>query len=99
MKLYYVYILKCSDCSYYTGITNEINRRLEEHHSGLNKCCYTSKRLPLELVHLEEFIDVNQAIDREKQIKKWSKKKKDALSKKNYEELKILCKNYRDSKG
>ncbi len=41
MKRYYVYILKCSDNSYYTGFTNNIERRLNEHNSGINKECYT----------------------------------------------------------
>ena len=41
MKRYYVYILKCSDNSYYTGFTNNIERRLNEHNSGINKEYYT----------------------------------------------------------
>jgi putative endonuclease len=62
MKRYYVYILKCSDNSYYTGITNNIDRRLNEHNFGLNKDCYTFNKRPLDLVFWTAFNDVNQAI-------------------------------------
>jgi putative endonuclease len=77
MKIYYVYILLCSDKSYYTGITNNLTKRLEDHSQGITK--YTRKRLPLRLVYYEEFEYVHDAIDREKQIKGWSRKKKIAL--------------------
>ena len=50
-KLLYVYILKCSVKTYYTGITNNPERRLEEHSSGINKKCYTFSRRPLEIVY------------------------------------------------
>lgn len=76
MKIYYVYILKCSDNSYYTGVTNNINRRLNEHNFGLNKECYTFNKRPVDLVFYTEFNDVNQAIAFEKQVKGWSRKRK-----------------------
>lgn len=76
---YHVYILKCSDGSYYTGITNNIERRLIEHQSGENPACYTFKRRPLELVFNEVFNDVNQAIAFEKQVKGWRREKKEAI--------------------
>ncbi len=79
MKQYYVYILKCSDESYYTGMTNDINRRLNEHNYGLNKESYTHDRRPLNMVFCTEFNDVNQAISFEKQVKGWSRKKKEAI--------------------
>lgn len=66
---YSVYILKCSDGSYYTGITNDLERRLYEHQSGLNLEFYTHRRRPVELVFHQDFNDVNQAIDFEKQVK------------------------------
>ncbi|WP_439129983.1 GIY-YIG nuclease family protein, partial [Polaribacter sp.] len=47
MKTYFVYILKCSDNLLYTGITNNIERRFNEHQKGLNKNCFTFKRRPL----------------------------------------------------
>jgi putative endonuclease len=93
----YVYILACSDNSYYTGVTNDIERRLYEHDAGLDKESYTYIRRPLELKYLEQFDDINKAIEREKQIKKWSRKKKEALFEENYYLLKILSKKIRKS--
>ncbi|MDC9722175.1 MAG: GIY-YIG nuclease family protein [Urechidicola sp.] len=95
MKTYYVYILKCSDSILYAGITNDVERRLDEHQRGLNKTCFTFKRRPLELIFYQDFNDVEQAIYFEKKIKKWSSKKKLALSNGDYDMLEILseCRN------
>ncbi len=95
MKVYYVYILICSDGLTYTGFTNNISRRFEEHQNGKNKTCFTYKRRPLKLIFHQEFNDVHQAINFEKRIKKWSSKKKLALAKGEYDLLKILaeCRN------
>ncbi len=95
MKLYYVYILKCSDNLTYTGITNDLARRLEEHQKGLNKNCFTYKRRPLILIFKQEFNDVEQAIYFEKKIKNWSPKKKFALANGDFDMLQILseCRN------
>ena len=90
MKRYYVYILKCSDGSYYTGMTNDINRRLNEHTYGLNQESYTFHKRPLELVFCADFNDVIQAIAFEKQVKGWSRKKKEAIIKDKWEDLKKL---------
>jgi putative endonuclease len=79
MKQYYVYILLCKDGSYYTGITNDIDRRLAEHERGESKVAYTFKRRPLKLVFYEHFSDVIQAIAFEKQVKDWRREKKEAL--------------------
>lgn len=91
----YVYILKCADNSCYTGVTNDINRRFEEHQNGINTTCYTYNRRPLQLVFIEQFQRYDQAIALEKQIKGWSRKKKEALIEQNYALLKQLsaCKN------
>ncbi len=95
MKTYYVYILKCSDGFTYTGVTNNISRRLEEHERGLNKNCFTYKRRPVELIFHQVFNDIEQAIYFEKKIKKWSNKKKVALANGDYDILQILaeCRN------
>ena len=92
MKNYYVYIVKCFDDSYYTGITNNVERRIAEHNTGINKDCYTFSRRPVELMFCEYFIDPNQAIKFEKQIKGWSRKKKEAIIEGNWEKLKELSK-------
>ncbi|MES2810644.1 MAG: GIY-YIG nuclease family protein [Bacteroidota bacterium] len=79
MKQYYVYILLCKDDSYYTGVTNNIDRRFAEHEAGENPTCYTFKRRPLKLVFTETFHDINQAISFEKQVKGWRRAKKEAI--------------------
>lgn len=86
MKEYFVYILKCSDESYYTGVTNNLERRVFEHNSGMIKG-FTSTRLPVKLVFAERFSDVNDAIKFEKQIKGWSRRKKEALINRDFDLL------------
>ena len=86
MKDYFVYILKCSDDSYYVGITNNLEKRINEHQSGMIRG-YTSSRPPIRLVFSERFTDVNQAIRLEKQLKGWSRKKKEALINRNLDLL------------
>ncbi len=95
MKQYYVYILKCYDNSYYTGFTNDMERRITEHNSGMTKGTYTSTRLPVVLVWLETFSDPNQAIMVEKQIKGWSRRKKEALINEDWEKLVEYSRNYK----
>jgi len=92
MKLSYVYILKCSDNAYYTGVTSNLNKRLIEHKSGKHIDSYTYKRRPVELKFYAEFTDINLAISSEKQIKKWSKAKKEALINNEFEKLPNLSK-------
>ncbi len=91
MKLYCIYILECSDGLTYTGITNDLTRRIVEHEKGLNKSCFTYKRRPVKLIFHQEFNDVEQAIYFEKKIKKWSAKKKKALAMGDFELLKLLA--------
>ncbi len=79
MHQYFVYILLCNDDSYYTGVTNDLDRRMYEHENGVNPGCYTCKRRPLKLVFNERFTDITQAIAFEKQIKGWNRKKKEAI--------------------
>ncbi len=80
MKFYYVYIVECSDKLLYTGITNDLSRRISEHNAGVHNTSFTYKRRPVNLIFSQEFNDVNQAIFFEKKIKKWSAKKKRALA-------------------
>jgi len=92
MKQSYVYILHCSDDTYYTGVTSNLTSRLYEHKSGFHPDSYTFKRRPLKLVFYCEFTDINLAIEKEKQIKKWSKAKKEALINGDYDVLVNLAK-------
>ncbi|WP_372770414.1 GIY-YIG nuclease family protein [Lutibacter sp.] len=95
MKLSYVYILKCSDNTYYTGVTSNLENRIFQHESGFYPNCYTFKRRPLLLVFYAEFTDINLAFEIEKQIKKWSKVKKAALVNGEFDKLQWLseCRN------
>ena len=92
MKVYYVYILLCADKTYYTGVTSNLNSRLEKHVNGFYRDSYTYKRRPLELVFYAEFTNVDIAIEKEKQIKKWSQAKKKALIEGRYDDLTNLAK-------
>ena len=92
MKIYYVYILECSDKSYYTGFTSNLEKRFEEHSAGKYKGSYTHNKRPLKLVYHCEFTNVEMAIETEKQLKKWSRAKKEALINGEYEKLPNLAK-------
>jgi len=87
----YTYILECSDGSYYTGSTKNLNKRLEEHQNG-EGANYTKKRLPVKLVYYEEYDRIDVAFEREKQIQGWRRKKKKALIDYKLEELSKLSK-------
>ena len=91
-KYIYLYILLCSDKSYYTGVTNNLEKRLKQHQDGTNKQSYTYSRRPIELVYHELFTDFNLAFEWETKIKKWSKVKKEALINGNYDLLPALSK-------
>jgi putative endonuclease len=90
MWVYYVYMLRCFDGTFYTGVTNDVVRRYEEHCSGSNQRCYTYTRRPLRLVYAEEFRYVNDAIAWEKRLKVWTHKKKRAFAEQDWPLLKRL---------
>jgi len=95
MKFYYVYMLRCKDKSLYTGVTSNLEQRIIEHQSGKHPNSYTYNRRPLELVYFQKFKEPNQAIEFEKQLKKWSRSKKEALVNQDYELIKVFseCRN------
>jgi putative endonuclease len=74
----YLYILECSDGSYYTGSTKDLIKRFAQHMAG-EGANHTKKRLPVKLVYFEEYKRIDEAYYREKQIQKWTRKKKEAL--------------------
>ncbi|MCZ2277658.1 MAG: GIY-YIG nuclease family protein [Bacteroidia bacterium] len=92
-----MYILECSDGSYYTGSTNNIELRLAQHQAG-EGANHTKKRLPVKLVYFEEFQRIDEAFYREKQVQGWSRKKKEALINSQAERLPELSIAYRDIK-
>lgn len=89
----WMYILKCCDGTYYTGSTTDLSLRLEQHQAGFG-ANYTSKRLPVELVHFEEYDRIDEAFHREKQVQGWSRAKKSALIESRQSTLPSLSKNH-----
>ena len=93
-----MYILECSDGSYYTGSTNNLNQRMLQHQSG-EGANHTRKRLPVKLIYYEAYDLVCDAFYREKQVQGWSRKKKEALINGNEKLLPKLALAYRDIPG
>jgi putative endonuclease len=80
-------MLKCADQSYYTGHTDNLENRLTQHHHKMFPPCFTATRLPVQLVFSQEFATRAEALASERQIKGWSRKKKEALIKSDWEAL------------
>jgi len=74
----WMYILQCSDDSYYVGSTKNLDLRFSQHQSGKGSR-YTSGRLPVTLVYCEEYDRVSDAFYREKQVQGWTRRKREAL--------------------
>ncbi|MBN2482785.1 MAG: GIY-YIG nuclease family protein [Candidatus Omnitrophica bacterium] len=75
---FYVYILKCNDGAYYTGYTNDLNRRVEEHNAAKASRC-TRARLPVELVWRKEYTYLKNAMREESRIKRMTRAQKEKL--------------------
>jgi putative endonuclease len=74
-----IYILRCADGSYYTGITRRsVEERLSEHMQGLISGCYTDARRPVKLLFSEHYERIDEAVAAERRIKGWSRAKKEA---------------------
>ena len=93
----YVYMLKCSDDSYYVGSTWNLENRLYQHSTG-HGSVYTSRRIPVTLVFAQEYERVDEAYAREKQIQGWSRRKREALIAGEYNELPRLSKKSFETK-
>lgn len=94
----WMYILECSDGSYYTGSTNNLELRLQQHQNG-EGANHTKKHLPVKLLYCEEFQRIDEAFYREKQVQGWSRKKKEALINSEHNKLPQLSIAYRDMLG
>ena len=88
----YVYILECADGTFYIGVTNNVGRRFIEHMSGLDESSFTFSKRPLKLVFCKEFDQPMNAIRYEKQLKGWTRAKKEALIEGNIKKLHELSK-------
>ncbi len=96
MKTYFVFIVECSDKSYYVGITQDLYAEIERMNLGANPKCYTFNRLPLTLKFYEVFSDVREALAAQRQLRGWSRKKKEALFDRNWDRIIELAKNRKD---
>ena len=85
----FVYILRCSDDSFYVGKTTDLRVRLDEHQAGV-AANFTAIRRPVEMVYAEEHQTLQQAEVREQQIKRWSRAKKEALIDQDLRRLKRM---------
>ena len=90
----YVYILECADGSYYVGSTTNLETRLAQHNTGYYGGC-TAQRRPVELVWSAEFPTEHEAFLRERQIKGWSRAKKEALIRGGWDGLHQIVKQER----
>lgn len=88
---FWVYILRCANNSYYTGHTDNLEKRIGEHQNGL---CggFTASRLPVELVFNQECSTREEALAAEQQIKGWGRKKKEAMMRGDWTEVSRLAK-------
>ena len=76
--MHHVYVLECSDGTYYTGYTTDVERRVAEHDAG-DGAKYTRGRTPVELVHTESYETRSAAMSREYEVKQLSRAAKEAL--------------------
>ena len=91
----YLYILRCADGSYYTGTTrSDLDSRIAEHNAG-HFAGYTAKRRPVQLVFTQHFDVITDAIAAERQVKGWSRVKKEALVAGNWSRIKLLARSRR----
>lgn len=78
MDSYYVYILLCSDETFYIGTSNNVEKRVKTHNSGKG-AKYTRARRPVQLLYTEKLSDKSSALKREIELKKYSRSKKEKL--------------------
>ncbi len=78
---YFVYIVGCADGTYYTGSTNDVEKRVAAHNAGKTGAKYTRGRLPVKLVYTETYASKSDALSREAMIKRISRREKSALIK------------------
>ena len=82
--MYYFYIIRCSDNSFYSGQTNNLEKRIKEHNSKSQRGAkYLRAKKPVKLVYSEEYPTIQLAMKREFEVKKWTKAKKEELITKN----------------
>ncbi|HEX3463599.1 MAG TPA: GIY-YIG nuclease family protein [Candidatus Elarobacter sp.] len=91
MRHYYVYMLRCGDGRYYVGVTSALETRVAQHQAGLDPWCYTFGRRPVQLVFSATFGTPDEAIFVEKRVKGWSRAKKEALIRGDWDAVRELA--------
>ena len=86
---FYAYMLRCSDGSFYVGHTDDLEQRISAHHSG-QLSGYTHNRRPVQLVWHQDFPERDQAFAAERQVKGWSRAKKEALIRGDWDAVRLL---------
>ncbi len=92
--MYHVYILRCADGSFYVGYTRDLTERVRAHTSGRG-AAYTFNRLPIELVYSEAHPNRATALRRERQLKGWTRQKKESLIRGDVDRLRALSRRRR----
>ena len=78
-KRYYTYMVECSDGTYYTGYTTNLEKRIKAHNTGKTGAKYTRTRRPVKLIYYEEYETLHDALSREAGIKRLTRKQKEEL--------------------
>ena len=94
--IFWVYILRCANGQYYVGSTDNMALRLREYETGSDGALFSKAHRPVTLVYTQEFATREEAYAREKQLKGWSRAKKEALINGNISQLKGLSKNHKN---
>ena len=89
---FWVYILTCADGSYYTGHTDDLDKRMAEHQTG-EYCAHTREKRPVTLVFTQECATRVEALEAERRIKGWSRAKKEAMMRGDWSEVSRLAKS------
>ena len=92
---FWAYILRCSDGKYYTGHTDDLERRMAQHQAG-GFCDFTTRRRPVTLVWAEDFPSRYEALSAELRVKKWSRAKKEALAARDWKSLSFYARPPRE---
>ena len=88
---FFAYMLLCADGSFYVGQTDDLEKRIDQHEAGVG-CAYTAKRLPVRLAWSQEFGKREEAKEAEARLKGWSRAKKQALIRNDFESVSALAK-------
>ncbi len=91
--MFWVYMLRCADSSYYVGHSDDLHKRIAQHQQGAIPTCYTFNRRPIELVYSQDCQTREETLTLERKIKGWSRAKKTALIMNDWKEVSRLSRN------